>query len=106
MSCFREIWKQGFYSIYTTSFVGVFLVDRRRTEAAVSGPVQNVRGSVPISHRSALAGTTRGGIVKKIVWRNSRFVIFEADHTGHFEARLIEALTVVGPENPFGNAAW
>lgn len=44
--------------------------------------------------------------MKKIVWRNSRFVIFEADHTGHFEARLIEALTVVGPENPFGNAAW
>jgi hypothetical protein len=37
MSCFGEIWKQGFYSIYTTSFVGVFLVDRRRTEAAVLG---------------------------------------------------------------------
>ena len=37
MSCFREVWKQGFYSIYATSFVGVFLVDRRRAESAILG---------------------------------------------------------------------
>jgi hypothetical protein len=36
MSCFREVWKQDRFSIYTC-FCGWFVVDRSRSEAAVLG---------------------------------------------------------------------
>jgi hypothetical protein len=44
--------------------------------------------------------------MKKIIWRNDRFVIFDADSAGQFEARRIESLGKDDVPGQLSFAAW